>query len=97
MFVWRREKKRRREEDVRSRRKTEAQTERLDFHDFFISRKFNIYILVYSHAVEEELTSGLLQQQARYRIYLGINKVFLIVILILCVVSGFRGQRWRHT
>lgn len=47
------------------RRRTEAQTERLDFHGFFICRKFNIYILVSSPAVEEELTSGLLQQQAR--------------------------------
>lgn len=45
-------------------RRTEAQTERLDFHGFFISRKVNIYILVSSPAVEEELTSGLLQQQA---------------------------------
>lgn len=64
---WRREKRRRRrEEDVGSKRRTEAQTEQLDFHGFFISRKFNIYILVYSPAVEEELTSGLLQQQAPY-------------------------------
>lgn len=47
------------------RRRTEAQTERLDFHGFFICRKFNIYILVSSPAVGEELTSGLLQQQAR--------------------------------